>query len=128
MEQAFVQADVDEGIYEEFTRRESGHFWGSLHRTTYGLVQASRCFDHDKQSDDLEDAGGLSRQRQARVCVFRKIVADEAESGTYRWCTSTTLQYQPKGLRNYGPARAWPFSIKDLGEASYYLSLPHYAQ
>lgn len=63
-------ADVDGGVYIELTRRGSGYSWDRLDRIIYGLVQASRCFDH-KLSDDLEDAGSLSRQNADPCAIFR---------------------------------------------------------
>ena len=77
-EQAFLKADIDEEIYIEI-REEFQEFPGAvgrLNKAIYGFVQAGMCWNN-KFSNDMTVIG--FEQAKADPCVFRKVVAGEAE-------------------------------------------------
>ena len=86
VEQAHLQADIDEEIYIELPEdnRAFPNTIGLLRKAIYGLVESGLCWFR-KFTDGIKEKG--FEQSHADPCVFRRIVDGKAviASTTYCW-------------------------------------------
>ena len=121
VDMAYLEADVEEEIYIELPEgyRDSRKQVGLLRKAMYGLVHAGLLWSQ-KFGSELE-AKGFQRS-EADPCVFRRILHGTVVVVIVVYVddllvASATKHDEEQAVRDLRSC----FSIKDLGEASYYL-------
>ncbi|CAN0335182.1 unnamed protein product, partial [Ascophyllum nodosum] len=121
VEQAYLQADIDEEIYIELHKdyRAFPNAVGLLRKAIYGLVQSGLCWFR-KFTDGIKEKG--FEQSHADPCVFRRIVDGEVVIVIVVYVDDILLASKTKGDggRTLSDLSSC-FKIKDLGEAEFYL-------
>ena len=121
VEQAFLNADIDEEIYIEIPEafQEFAGSVGRLNKAIYRLVEAGRCWNN-KFCEDKTAIG--FEQAKADSCVFRKVVNDEAEMVVVvhvrRHCCHAKDQAT---VDRFAAELGQKFKVKDMGDAGYYM-------
>ena len=121
MEQAYLQADIDEEIYIELPEdyRAFPNAVGLLRKAIYGFVQSGLCWFR-KFTDGIKEKG--FEQSHADPCVFRRIVDGEVVTVIVVYVddilqASKTKEDEGRTLSDLSSC----FKIKDLEEAEFYL-------
>ena len=121
VEQAYLQADIDEEIYIELPEeyRAFPNAVGLLRKAIYGLVQSGLCW-YRKFTDSIKEKG--FEQSHADPCLFRRFVDGEVKSVIVVYVDDVLLASKSKEdeERTISDLRSC-FKIKDLGEAEFYL-------
>ncbi|CAN0441784.1 unnamed protein product, partial [Ascophyllum nodosum] len=120
-EQAFLKADIDEGIYieipEEFQKFPGAV--GRLNKAIYGLVQAGRCWNN-KFCDDMTAIG--FEQAKVDPCVFRNVVDGEAEMVVVVHVDDNLAHAKDQATMNrFAAELGRKVKLKDMGDAEYYM-------
>jgi len=121
VEQAFLQADIDEEVYIELPEdfQEFPGAVGRLNKAVYGLVQAGRCFNI-RMTGDLKEMG--FEQSHADPCVFRKVVDKEAVVVVVIHVDDLLVSSRTKEDEEEFVAELHKrFKMKDMGEAEFYM-------
>ena len=121
VEQAYLQADIDEEIYIELPEdyRAFPNAVALLKKAIYGLVQSGLCWFR-KFTDGIKEKG--FEQSHADPCVFRRIVDGEVVTVIVVYVddimlASKTKEDEGRTLSDLSSC----FKMKDLGEAEFYL-------
>ena len=120
-EQAFLKADIDEGIYieipEEF--QEFPRAVEPLYKAIYELVRAGRCWNN-KFCDDMAVIG--FEQTNADPCVFRKVVDGEADMVVVVHIDVILDHAKDQAtIERFAAELGQKFKLKDMGDVGYYM-------